>query len=64
MQWTVARFPSGQWSTGGKPDSPDYSECEVFVVESDSRVSATRKAQAMRQRQRKKSAELIGKKIK
>jgi len=54
MKWTVARFPNGSWSTGGKPNSVDYENCEVFVVEAESRESATKKAQAKRSRQRKR----------
>lgn len=30
--WTVARFPSGAWSFGGKPDDPAYSECEIWQI--------------------------------
>lgn len=53
MKWTVARFPNGNWTTGGKPTDKDYENCEVFVVEADSRASATKKAQAKRRRQRR-----------
>lgn len=53
MKWTVARFPDGSWSTGGEPNDKDYENCEVFVVEADSRELAKRKAQAKRRRQRK-----------
>jgi hypothetical protein len=53
MKWTVARFPNGSWTTGGKPSSKDYENCEVFVVEAESRESATKKAQAKRSRQRR-----------
>ena len=28
--WTVVRFPDGSWSYGGPPDSPDYTEAEVW----------------------------------
>lgn len=31
--WTVARFPRGEWSTGGKPNDPDYAESEVWQIE-------------------------------
>lgn len=51
--WTVARFPSGMWSTGGKPTDPEYEHCEVFQVLASSRESAKKKAQAMRYRQRR-----------
>lgn len=51
MKWTVARFPNGNWSTGGTPT--DYANCEVFVVDAADRKSATQKAQAKRSRQRK-----------
>lgn len=54
MEWTVARFPNGSWTTGGKPTDMDYVGCEVFVIDSADRASATKKAQAMRSRQRKK----------
>lgn len=48
MLWTVARFPNGSWTTGGKPDSPDYAQCEVWQIEASSRRDATKKAQAKR----------------
>lgn len=54
MKWTVARFPNGSWSTGGEPNDKDYENCEVFVVEANSRELAKRKAQAKRRRQRAK----------
>ena len=53
MLWTVARFPNGEWTTGGKPKDPEYDDCEVFVVEADTREKAKRKAQAKRTRQRR-----------
>ena len=53
MKWTVARFPNGNWTTGGKPTDKDYENCEVFVVDAADRKSATKKAQAKRSRQRK-----------
>lgn len=46
--WTVARFPNGEWSTGGKPNDPDYAESEVWQIEATSRDAAKRKAQAQR----------------
>jgi len=53
MLWTVARFPNGEWTTGGKPKDPDYANCEVFVVDADTREKAKKKAQAKRTRQRR-----------
>jgi hypothetical protein len=53
MKWTVARFPSGNWTTGGKPNDPDYADCEVFVIEAPDRKTATKRAQAKRTRQRR-----------
>jgi hypothetical protein len=50
MKWTVARFPNGSWTTGGKPDDPAYAECEVFVVYAKDRDVAKRTAQSQRQR--------------
>lgn len=52
IAWTVARFPNGSWTTGGRPSDPAYSECEVFVVMARSRDEAKRKAQAKRSRLR------------
>jgi hypothetical protein len=54
MNWTVARFPDGSWTTGGKPDDRDYANCEVFRVEADNREQAKRKAQAKRRREQGK----------
>jgi hypothetical protein len=54
MLWTVARFPNGSWSTGGKPTDPDYALCEVWQIEADTREKATKKAQAKRARERAK----------
>jgi len=42
--WTVARFPDGSWSSGGRPTDSDYACCEVFQVEATSREDAERKA--------------------
>lgn len=53
MKWTVARFPSGSWTTGGKPSDADYKGCEEFVVEAPDRKTATKRAQAKRTRQRR-----------
>lgn len=54
MLWTVARFPNQTWTTGGKPDDPDYANCEVWQIEAGSRREATKKAQAKRAYARKK----------
>ena len=48
--WTVARFPNGSWTTGGRPDDPAYSECEVWRVEARNRDEAKQKAQALRRK--------------
>lgn len=45
--WTVARFPNGSWSTGGRPDSPDYAECVVYRVNAVGEKDAKKKGQAM-----------------
>lgn len=55
MKWTVARFPSGNWSAGGKPTDPDYAECEVFVVDAPNCEAAKKKAQSKRSRMRRGS---------
>jgi DNA-binding XRE family transcriptional regulator len=58
--WTVARYPNGDWSAGGKPtDQLDmvYSGCEIYQIEAPhfqaalSMAKAVRKAQAKRDRQ-------------
>ncbi len=49
-RWTVVRFPAGVWSTGGSPKSPDYVECEVYLIPADSRDKAKTKAQGIRSR--------------
>ena len=54
--WTVARFPNGSWTTGGKPHDPGYSECEVWQVMATSRAAATKIAQGKRYRERLKRA--------
>ncbi|SEU40193.1 hypothetical protein SAMN03159335_06226 [Burkholderia cepacia] len=51
--WTVARFPSGVWSFGGKPEDPEYSECELWQVSAATGRAAVKKAQAKRTRDRK-----------
>lgn len=48
--WTVARFPNGEWTTGGKTTDPDYADCEVFQVRAVGRKSAKRYAQGERRR--------------
>lgn len=53
--WTVARFPNGSWDTGGPPDDPCYSECEVFQVDASSREQAKKLAQAQRRKNQRKS---------
>jgi len=50
-KWTVARYPSGNWDTGGAPDCPDYRDCEVFVVAARSREEAKKRAQQQRRKQ-------------
>lgn len=52
--WTVARFPDGSWSYGGKPDSPDYAKCEVWRISAFTSDQAVRKAQGKRSRDLKK----------
>lgn len=54
MIWTVVRFPNGSWSSGGTPSDPDYSNCEVWRIEADSRMAAVKKAQAKRSRDSRK----------
>lgn len=46
--WTVARFPDGSWSTGGKPSDPAYQCCDVYTVLATDRDGAKRKAQQFR----------------
>lgn len=53
--WTVARYPNGSWDTGGKPDDPDYAECEVFRVLATGRDQAKKLAQAERRKLMRKS---------
>lgn len=52
--WTVVRFPAGSWSYGGKPDDPDYAECEIWQIEDSNPHAAIRKAQSRRAYQMKK----------
>jgi hypothetical protein len=56
--WTVARFPAGMWSAGGKPSDSDYSLCEVYQVPAESAEKATKKAQSVRSRLVKKGSPL------
>ncbi len=58
--WTVARFPSGMWSFGGRPDDPAYSECELWQVRAETGKAAVKKAQARRSRDRKRASEHAG----
>jgi hypothetical protein len=54
--WTVARFPDGSWTHGGRADDPDYALCEVFRVLAFDSKQAVKKAQAERRRNIKKQA--------
>lgn len=56
--WTVVRFPAGVWSGGGSRNSPDYSECEVYVISAESQDKAQKKAQSIRARLVKKGSAL------
>lgn len=58
MNWTVARFPNGSWTTGGKVSSPDYQDCEVFSIDAPDRETAIRRAQSKRTRQRRADGHL------
>jgi hypothetical protein len=61
MLWTVVRFPNGSWSYGGKPDAPDYAECEVWRIDAGDGKSAVRKAQTQRYNaSRRKKVEPVG----
>lgn len=53
--WTVVRFPNGSWSSGGRPDDPDYECCEVYQIPASSREEATRKAKSKRSYQQRKA---------
>ena len=50
LHWTVARFPNGEWTTGGKITDADYMDCEVFRVLAFDRNDAKREAQKIRRR--------------
>lgn len=60
--WTVVRFPDGSWSYGGRPDSPDYAEAEVWRILSSNAKDAVKKAQGQRRnmirRQKREAATL------
>ena len=53
--WTVARFPSGYWTTGGRPSC--YEGAEVFQVQAFTRDEAKKKAQAQRSQNRRAAAQ-------
>ena len=58
--WTVARFPDGSWTYGGPPDSPDYTEAEIWRVPAYSAKFAVKYAQGQRRsmiRRQKREAE-------
>lgn len=59
MIWTVVRFPDGSWSYGGRPDSPDYAECEVWRIDADTAELAVRKAQAKRRSDKARQAKVL-----
>ena len=56
--WTVARFPAGDWSTGGSPNCPDYELCEVYLVMATSHESAKKRGQAVRRKLVRKGSSL------
>jgi len=58
QRWTVVRFPAGGWSYGGKPSEPDYAESEVYLIWAKSGEEATKKAQGIRARLKKKGESL------
>lgn len=53
--WTVARFPSGEWCTGGRVSDPEYAESWVTQVEAKDRAEAKKKGQAKYYREQKKA---------
>lgn len=53
--WTVARFPSGNWCTGGPVSDPEYAMAWVTQVVAKDRVEAKRKGQAQYYREQKKA---------
>jgi len=46
--WTVARFPNGNYGSGGRRDDPDYQGCEIWEIQADSREEALKKAKQKR----------------
>lgn len=48
--WTVARFPIGEWTGGGRVSDPTYEACEVYRVPAMSLDQAKKKAQAVRRK--------------
>ena len=62
MLWTVARFPNGSWSYGGKPDDPDYAECEVWSIEASDGKAAIKKAREKRSRANRRNPNPVGRK--
>jgi hypothetical protein len=54
--WTVVRFPNGSWSYGGRADSPDYKECEIWEIDAETAEAAVRKAQSKRSQAKRKAA--------
>lgn len=57
--WTVARFPNGSWSTGGKPDCPDYELCSVYRVLAVGEKEAKSKGQAMHRKAMRQQAKVL-----
>lgn len=57
--WTVARFPNGSWSTGGKPDCTDYELCSVYSVLADSENEAKSKGQSMHRKAMRQKAKAL-----
>lgn len=55
--WTVVRFPNGSWSYGGKPNDPDYEQCEKFIIIEKDPKKAVAKARARRAYLMKKEKE-------
>ncbi|ONR57542.1 hypothetical protein A8E25_18120 [Burkholderia cenocepacia] len=58
--WTVARFPSGTWCFGGRPDDSVNSACELWQVRAATGKAAVKKAQGKRSRDRKRVSEHAG----
>lgn len=56
--WTVARFPAGEWSVGGKLTDPDYSHCELYQMRAENAEAAKKKAQSVRAQLVKKGTPL------